>query len=300
MQTFNFLGLDETGLSPETADILIQPIPYDATTSFQPGTRFGPEAILLASQQVELWDEELGWEPMAQKNCLTLPAIPINQQGPERMVTDISHTLQAFWADRKFILTLGGEHTIAYPLVRGYHQVFPDLVAVVLDAHGDLRNSWEGSPFSHACTNRRIVELGCPLFHLGLRSLSKEEHLFLEANPQIKTYPSQEILFRNALQRFREDLAPFSGRNFYLSLDIDVLDPSLVPGTGTPEPGGLTWFHLLDILKIIISQGVIRGFDLCELMPLAGSRLSEFVAARLLFKILSYLFYQQQKESLYV
>jgi agmatinase len=300
LRTLNFLGLDETGLSPETADILIQPIPYDSTTSFQPGTRFGPQAILLASQQVELWDEELGWEPMAQKSCLTLPDIPINQQGPEKMVRDIFRTLQPFWKNKKRILALGGEHTITYPLVQGAGQIFPDLVVLVLDAHGDLRESWEGSPFSHACTNRRIVELGFPVFHLGLRSLSKEEQLFLEANPFIKAYSSQEILFQNGLQRFRKDLSPLTGRNFYLSLDIDVLDPSLVPGTGTPEPGGLTWYHLMEILKIIIGQGVIRGFDLCELMPIPGSRLSEFVAAKILFKALSYLFYPTQKETLYV
>jgi agmatinase len=300
LRTLNFLGLEETGLSPETADILIQPIPYDSTTSFQPGTRFGPEAILLASQQVELWDEELGWEPMAQKSCLTLPDIPINRQGPENMVNDIFRYLQPFWKNKKLILALGGEHTITYPLVQGAGQVFPDLVVLVLDAHGDLRDSWEGSPFSHACTNRRIVELGFPVFHLGLRSLSKDEQLFLESNPLIKAYSSQEILFQNGLRRFRKDLEPLAGRNFYLSLDIDVLDPSLVPGTGTPEPGGLTWYHLMDILKTIISQGVIRGFDLCELMPIPGSRLSEFVAAKILFKALSYLFYSTQKENLYV
>jgi agmatinase len=300
LRTLNFLGLDDTGLSPETADILIQPIPYDSTTSFQPGTRFGPEAILLASQQVELWDEELGWEPMAQKSCLTLPNIPINQHGPERMVADIYRFLEPLWAERKLILALGGEHTIAFPLIKGVRQIYPDLVVFVLDAHGDLRDSWEGSPFSHACTTRRIVELGCPCFHLGLRSLSKEEQLFLGDNPGINAYSSQEILFQDGLQRFRKNLEPLAGKNFYLSLDIDVLDPSLVPGTGTPEPGGLTWYHLMEILRIITSQGSVRGIDLCELMPIPGSRLSEFVAAKLLFKTLSYLFYPAQKENLYV
>jgi agmatinase len=300
LRTLNFLGLDETGLSPETADILIQPIPYDATTSFQPGTRFGPEAILLASQQVELWDEELGWEPMSHKTSLTLPDIPINHQGPEKMVQDIYRALQPFWLTKKLILSLGGEHSVASPLVQGAGQIFPDLVVVVFDAHGDLRDSWEGSPFSHACTTRRIVELGLPVFHLGLRSLSKEEQLFLNTNSLIRSYSSQEILFQNGLERFSKDLQPLAGRNVYVTLDIDVLDPSLVPGTGTPEPGGLTWYHLLDAMKIILNLGILRGLDLCELMPIPGSRLSEFVAAKLLFKILSYLFYRSQKENLYV
>jgi agmatinase len=300
LRTLNFLGLDETGLSPETADILIQSIPYDSTTSFQPGTRFGPEAILQASTQVELWDEELGWEPMAHGTCLTLPDIPRNHHGPEMMIRDIYTHLTSFREQKKIILALGGEHTITIPLVRGVKENYPDLVVVVIDAHADLRDSWEGSPFSHACTLRRIAEMDCPIFHLGLRSLSKEEQEFIDIQPQIRSYSSQEILFKNGLDRFRCDLSPMSGRNIYFSLDIDGIDPSLVPGTGTPEPGGLTWHHLLEIFKIIIGQGPIRGADICELMPIGGSRLSEFVIAKSMFKFLSYLFFQTKKANPYV
>ncbi|OGP52265.1 MAG: agmatinase [Deltaproteobacteria bacterium RBG_13_43_22] len=300
MRTLNFLGLDETGLSPETADVLIQPIPYDSTTSFQPGTRFGPEAILQASSQVELWDEELDWEPMAHRTCLTLSDIPRNHHSPEMMIRDIDEHMRPFWKQKKMILALGGEHTVAFPLVRGVKRSYPDPVVLVLDAHADLRESWEGSSFSHACTLKRIAELDCPIFHLGLRSLSKEEQKYLKGQSLIRSYSSPEILFNNGLDRFRHDLTAMADRNFYLSLDIDVLDPSLVPGTGTPEPGGLTWHHLMHIFKIIVSQGPIRGIDVCELMPLPGSRLSEFVAAKLIFKLLSYLFYPTKKENPYV
>ncbi|MBA4394245.1 MAG: agmatinase, partial [Desulfobacca sp.] len=287
-------------LSPETADVLIQPIPYDSTTSFQPGTRFGPEAILQASSQVELWDEELGWEPMSHKTCLTLPDIPRNHHGPEEMLGDIYEHLRPYWEQKKLILALGGEHTIAIPLVQGVKKNFPDLVVLVLDAHADLRESWEGSSFSHACTLKRIAELDLPVFHLGLRSLSREEQLFLNGQTQIRSYPSQEILFQKGLLRFQKELAALGRRNIYLSLDIDALDPSLIPGTGTPEPGGLYWHHLLQTLKIIVDHGSIRGIDICELMPLPGSRLSEFVAAKIIFKILSYLFYQSKKEKHHV
>jgi agmatinase len=300
LRTLNFLGLDEVGLSPETADVLIQPIPYDSTTSFQPGTRFGPEAILQASQQVELWDEELGWEPMSHKTCLTLPDIPRNYHGPERMVGDIYDHLSPYWDQKKLIFALGGEHTITVPLVKGVKKIYPDLVVLVLDAHADLRESWEGTSFSHACTLRRIAELDCPIFHLGLRSLSKEEQAFLIGRPQIRSYSSQEILFQGGLERFRKELTSFPGQNFYLSLDVDALDPSLIPGTGTPEPGGLHWHHLLQTLRIISAQGPIRGIDICELMPLPGSCLSEFVAAKIMFKILSYLFYSPKKDNDYV
>jgi agmatinase len=211
------------------------------------------------------------------------------------MVADIYETLQPFGELRKLILALGGEHTISFPLVKLVKQNFPDLVVVVLDAHADLRESWEGSIFSHACTLKRIAELGTPIFHLGLRSLSKEEHFFLQGQTQIRSYSSKEIILANGLVRFRKDLTALGRRNVYLSLDIDALDPSIVPGTGTPEPGGLEWAHLLETIKIVVDQGVIRGIDLCELMPLSGSRLSEFVAAKIIFKILSYLFYHPKK-----
>jgi agmatinase len=291
--------LDETGLSPETADVLIQPIPYDSTTSFQTGTRFGPEAILQASSQVELWDEELQWEPTSHISCLTLPDIPRNHQGPEKMIADIEDHLKPFFEIPKRILALGGEHTIAVPLVKGVQKNFPDLAVVVLDAHGDLRDSWEGSPYSHACTLKRIVELDTPVFHLGLRSLSREEQEFLKDHPRIRTYTSQEILFQEGLQRFRRELEWEASPNpdIYLSLDMDVLDPSILPGTGTPEPGGLTWHHLLQCLKIITQKGNIRGADLCELMPLPGSKQSEFVAAKALFKMISYMFYSSPEVS---
>ncbi|MEW6185650.1 MAG: agmatinase [Thermodesulfobacteriota bacterium] len=297
MRTLNFLGLDETGLSPESADVLIQPIPYDSTTSFQTGTRFGPEAILQASGQVELWDEELQWEPTSRFSCLTLPDIPRNHQGPEKMIADIEDQLKPFLNLSKMVLALGGEHTIAVPLVKGVQKKFPDLVVVVLDAHGDLRDSWEGSPYSHACTLKRIVELGCPVFHLGLRSLSREEQEFLNDHPRILTYPSQEILFQEGLRRFQKDLEALPRPDIYLSLDIDVLDPSILPGTGTPEPGGLTWHLLLQCLKITAQNGKIQGADLCELMPLPGSKQSEFVAAKALFKLLSYRFYYLREEN---
>ena len=194
MRSLNFLGLDETGMDPNAADVLIQPIPYDATTSFQPGTRFGPEAILLASQQVELWDEELAWEPFSRYSCLTLKDIPANQQGPEFMAGDIRERIKPYHRNGKLVAALGGEHSLSFPIVQSLQEEFPDLVVCSLDAHGDLREEWEGSPFSHACVLRRISELHLPIFHLGLRSLSREEAEFVRERPLIRTYSSREIL----------------------------------------------------------------------------------------------------------
>jgi agmatinase len=293
LRSLNFLGLDPTGLDPALADVLIQPIPYDATTSFQPGTRFGPEAILQASQQVELWDEELSWEPFSRYTCLTLSDIPANHGGPERMVRDIRERIQPYHQNRKLVVALGGEHSLSFPIVQSLQEIYPGLAVCTLDAHGDLREEWEGSRFSHACVLRRIAELHLPIFHLGLRSFSREEADFIRDNPLIRTYSSREILLQDGLSRFTRDLADSGAKNIYLSLDVDVLDPGLLPGTGTPEPGGLSWYFLLEAIRIINRLGTIRGLDLTELMPICGSKQSEFIAAKLIFKILSYLWHKE-------
>ena len=294
MRSLNFLGLDESDVPPDKADVLIQPIPYDSTTSFQPGTRFGPEAILQASQQVELWDEALEWEPFSRYTCLTLNDIPPNHRGPDFMIRDIQARVGPLQQQNRLVAAVGGEHSITLPLVQSLHQSRPDLVLCWLDAHADLREEWEGSRFSHACVLRRIADLNIPIFHLGLRSLSREEQEFLQGHPQIQTYSSQEILLSEGLPRFKSDLGKFPHPNIYLSVDVDVFDPGLVPGTGTPEPGGLSWYSILEAVRLITGHGAVCGLDICELMPIPGSRQSEFVVAKLLFKILSQVLYQKR------
>lgn len=293
MPTLNFLGLDETAILPEQADVLIQPIPYDSTTSFQPGTRFGPEALLQASRQVELWDEGRRWEPFSRYRCLTLNEIPSNHRGPDFMAADIRAALKPYLQPRHIWAAIGGEHSISLPLVESLLEIHPGLVLCWLDAHGDLRDSWEGSRYSHACVLRRIAELGVPIFHLGLRSLSREEQEFLEGRAGIRVYTSEEILLGQGLQRFKSDLGTWTAPDIYLSVDVDVFDPGLLPGTGTPEPGGLSWFSVLEAVRVITDQGTVCGVDLCELMPLSASRQSEFIAAKLLFKILSSVLYKK-------
>lgn len=282
-------------MDPEQADVLIQPIPYDSTTSFQPGTRFGPEAILLASRQVELWDEALGWEPFGHFRCLTLEDIPANQKGPEHMVRDIRDALRPHHREGRLVAALGGEHSVTLPLVQALRDRFPDLALCWLDAHGDLREEWEGSRYSHACVLRRIAEMNLPIFHLGLRSLSREEQEFLRERPDIRTYSSEAILLGDGLSRFAEDLGRRSGSSLYLSVDVDVFDPGLLPGTGTPEPGGLSWYAVLEAVRIIAGKGTLRGLDLCELLPVPGWRQSEFIAAKLVFKMLSHILFHRKE-----
>ena len=233
------------------------------------------------------------WEPFSRYTCLTLTDIPANHAGSGTMVRDIRERIQPYHQNRKLVVALGGEHTLSFPIVQSLQEIYPDLAVCFLDAHGDLREEWEGSRFSHACVLRRIAELDLPIFHLGLRSFSREEADFVRDNPLIRTYSSQEILLQDGLSRFTRDLAASGAENIYLSLDVDVLDPGLVPGTGTPEPGGLSWYLLLETFRIINRLGTIRGLDMTELMPIPGSKQSEFIAAKLIFKILSYLLHKK-------
>ncbi|MBI5584442.1 MAG: agmatinase, partial [Deltaproteobacteria bacterium] len=284
-----------TGILWEQADVLIQPIPNDSTTSFQPGTRFGPEALLQASRQVELWDEALQWEPFHRYRCLTLNEIPPNHRGPDSMAADIRAALKPYRRPAPLLTAIGGEHSITLPLVESLRENHPGLVLCWLDAHADLRDEWEGSRFSHACVLRRIAELGLPVFHLGLRSLSREEQEYLQDQRGIRAYSSEELLLGQGFKRFKNDLESRPDPDIYLSVDVDVFDPGLLPGTGTPEPGGLSWYSVLEAVRLISNHGTIRGLDLCELMPIPGSRQSEFIAAKLIFKILSMVLYKKEK-----
>ena len=191
-------------------------------------------------------------------------------------------------------MALGGEHSLTFPMIQSLQEVYPGLAVCSLDAHADLREEWEGSRFSHACVLRRIAELDLPIFHLGLRSFSREEADFIRDNPLIRTYSSREILVHRRPNPTGPGFADRGAKNIYLSLDVDVLDPGLVPGTGTPEPGGLSWYSLLEAIGIINRLGTIRGLDLSELMPISGSKQSEFIAAKLIFKILSYRLHKER------
>ncbi len=291
MAGLNFLDLKF--LPAKEAEAVILPIPYEATTTYGAGTREGPEAIIAASRQVELWDEDYNWDPSTAIRLATASPILPEVAGPQAMVDKIKRIVQPWVSQGKLILTLGGEHTITVALVQVMQTRYPDLTVVALDAHADLRESYDGSKLSHACVMRRIYESGRPLTILGVRSYSQEEYQLLRVAPRLKVFKARELHTPAGWDQALAHLKGITGP-VYLSIDLDALDPGLLPAVGTPEPGGLLYGEVLTIIETLAQRGPIIGLDLVELAPIPGHRVSEFTAARLLYKALSHIYHQRR------
>jgi agmatinase len=292
MPSLNFLDL--RSLPVKEAEAVILPIPYEATVTFGGGTREGPEAILAASRQVELWDEEANWDPSAAIALATAAPIFPEVSGPAAMLDKIRKIVQPWISQGKFIAALGGEHTITLGLVSAMLTRYPDLTMVALDAHADLRERYDGSAQSHACVMRRVYELGRPLVIMGVRSYSQEEYNLLRVAPRLKVFKARDLA---RPEEFEAALAHLQGipGPVYLSVDLDALDPGIMPAVGTPEPGGLTYYQVLSVIETLARRGPIIGLDLVELSPIPGQRVSEFTAARLLYKALGYIYQSRKK-----
>ncbi|MGQ9688424.1 MAG: agmatinase [Desulfobaccales bacterium] len=283
----NFLDLKFLPL--KEAEAVILPIPYEATTTYGAGTREAPEAILAASRQVELWDEELGWDPSAKVALATAPPITPEVSGPQAMLDKIRKIVHPWVTQGKVILALGGEHTITLALVQAVQTKYPDLQIVALDAHADMRDSYEGSKLSHACALKRLYDLGRPLTIVGVRSYSQEESQLLWVAPRLKLFKARDLQSPEGWEKALTHLKSLRGP-VYVTIDADVFDPGILPAVGTPEPGGLTYYQVLDILRTIAQRGPLVGLDLVELAPIPGHRVSEFIAARVLYKAVGYMF----------
>ncbi len=290
---FNFLGLPLECSQYDTSRVVIFPVPYDSTVSFRSGTREGPQAIISASRQVELYDAIAGCEVAMELGVHTLGELIFDSRGPEPTMQRIGEIARSVLADDKFLLTLGGEHSISSPLVEACLERSKGLSVLQIDAHLDLRDAYLGSPYSHASVMRRLVARGVPVQAVGIRNISLEESEFLAGEPDAL----QPILGRQVysdpqwIERALEGLTD----EVYVSIDLDGLDPSVVPGVGTPEPGGLTWFDIVDLLEALAERKKIVGADVVELCPQPGENGSPFVAALLAYKLISLAHYARQE-----
>jgi agmatinase len=287
----NFLDLKY--LPVQDAEAIVLPIPYEATTTYGSGAREGPEAILAASRQVELWDEENNWDPSQKVKLTTALPIATEASGPQAMLDKIRKVAQPWVSQGKLVLALGGEHTVTVALVQAVQTKYPDVTVVALDAHADLRDSYEGTKLSHACTLRRVYESGRPLVLMGTRSYSKEEADLLWVAPRMKLFKAADLHtpegWGSAMEHLKQIPDPV-----YITIDLDALDPGVMPAVGTPEPGGLTYSQVLTIISTLTQRGPVIGLDLVELAPIPGNRVSEFTAARILYKAIGYI-YQQRR-----
>lgn len=274
----SFLG-SETGITkPEDSRFHVIPVPCEKTVSYGGGTANGPRAILSASWQLELFDGE---SVPAVAGIFTRRPVPCTGRY-ERILDRIESAADDVLSLGKIPVVLGGEHTVTLGAVRAMKKRGMDIGVIQFDAHADLRPSFEGSAFSHACVMRRIVELGIPVIQIGVRSLSPAETEF-RREMSIIHYDASYVAHHGLPADFIPESFP---ANVYVTIDIDCLDPSIVPATGTPEPGGLGWYDLMDALRTIAAQRSISAFDLVELAPVPGLHASDFTAARLVYNMM--------------
>lgn len=279
----NFGGIEPEVSSLEQAAFIVLPVPYDLTSSYQGGSRNGPLAILGASYHMELYDEELGKETYL-AGIHTLPPLEVSARGPAEMMMTIHQKMLEIIAFDKIPVILGGEHSVSLGAVWAMKEKYPGISVLQLDAHADLRDSYQGSPYSHACVGRRIVEL-CPLVQAGIRSMSAEEASFIAEN-KVKTFSAD---FMRKENQWWDAICNNLGDDVYITIDLDVLDPAIMPSTGTPEPGGISWYDLLRLVREISGRRRIRGFDVVELAPIPGMVAPDFLAAKLIYRIMGYL-----------
>jgi len=270
-----FLAVDR----PAKFRWVVIPAPYEKSTTYMKGTSRGPEAVLEATSQVEFYDQRLGCEPCARIGIETdLEWKPT----PKTLTLDKIEKRVGYWLDRGVrTATIGGEHTVTLPAVRAYKQREKDFGVIQWDAHADLRNEYENTPFNHACVMRRVWDEGIPVLPLGIRALSTEEAEFLRKG-------RRPVMFSHQLdlKRFARMLDRFP-RRVYLSVDVDAFDPSVIPSTGTPEPGGLTWEQGNAFLELIARKKEIIGMDLVEAMPVKGLEYGIFACARFFYRMLA-------------
>ncbi len=287
--SFSFGGIGKEGVAKSPL-FSVLPVPYDLTTSYMGGARRGAYAIIDASMNMELYDEELCCEPW-KAGIETLTPLEATTLGPERMVERVEEACGEILGLGRIPVVLGGEHSITTGTVRALEKRYPGLSVLQLDAHADMRNSYQESPYNHACVARRISEI-CGLVQVGTRSLSAEEAEFLDTTDTVRTHFAKDIVERGMPC---EDILRNLTGDVFITIDLDVFDPAIMPSTGTPEPGGLGWYDVTGLLKYIAEGRNIVGFDVVELSPVAGNVAPDFLAARLVYKLMGYIIKNRQK-----
>ena len=279
----NFGGFEHSR-SFENSRTVVLPVPFERTTSYITGTRNGPREILLASGQVELWDEETQSEPY-NRGIFTLPEIELPYNDIRVALDEIKRVVNGILDHDKFLVVLGGEHSVSVPVVEALAARTPDLSVLQIDAHADMRDSYQGSRYSHACAMRRIVD-HAPCTQVAIRSLCKEES---QAIPGLRTRVFWDHNMRQD-PAWIEKVVASLGDKVYLTIDCDGLDPAIMPAVGTPEPGGLSWQETVALVRAVMSKRLLVGCDVVELCPLPGMVGPNFLCAKLIYKILSYRF----------
>jgi agmatinase len=290
----NFGGIPDKYSSWKRALFVVVPFPIDLTTTYVSGTRNGPRALIEASGHMELFDEENKIEPY-RAGIFASTEIPVLTTGPLAMLKELEKRIKAVTRAGKFPVVVGGEHSGTCGAVSALKKKYGDLTVLQFDAHADLRDSYLGTPWNHACVGRRIVDSGAKLVQVGVRSISEEEDRFLRRAENVKTYYASEV--RESLADVTRGVVSSLSGNVYISIDLDVFDPGIMPAVGTPEPGGLDWFEVIDILRDVMRADCnIVGFDIMELSPIPGIVAPEFLAAKLCYRLMGWILAKRQEK----
>ncbi|HEY1389017.1 MAG TPA: agmatinase [Ktedonobacterales bacterium] len=281
-----FMHLDDELAAFERARVVVVPVPFDATTCYRPGTREGPQAIIDASRNLELYDTELRRSP-CEVGIHTLRAIEPIMGNAAAMANRIEQVTGQLLDRDKFVATLGGDHSISIGVIRAFAARYPGMTVLQIDAHTDLRDSYEENPLSSATIMRRVLDVCERTAQVGMRSISGPEMRLIEERRLPLWLASNIAARRGGGDRgWIDEIVASLGDEVYITFDIDAFDPSLVPGTGTPEPGGLGWYEVMDLLSAVAAQRTIIGFDVVELSPLVEGHVSPVVAAKLVYKLI--------------
>ncbi|MHC1742640.1 MAG: agmatinase [Syntrophobacteraceae bacterium] len=281
---YSFMGLPQDESTFDAARAVIVPAPYDGTTTFRAGTREGPRAILAASRELEPFDEEIEAEPY-EAGIASLEELPVTVASPRQMVSRVRTAGDFVLKTGKMPVLLGGEHLLSLGMIQAVVDRFPGVTVLHLDAHADLKEEYQESAYSNACIMRHVHGLA-PLVQVGIRSLTREEHDYIRQT-------GIPCFWAHTLHKdpsWVERVVSNLGEDVYISIDLDGLDPSIMPAVGTPEPGGLGWYDVLRLLRRVAQTRRVVGFDVMELLPIAHQVAPDFLAARLVYKLIGYIF----------
>jgi len=290
METKTYAGIPEEYGKLEQANIVLIPVPYDGTSTWQKGADKGPEAFLEASKNMELYDIETDSEVYKQGVHLTDPIT--ENTSPENMVDAVHEATKKYIKKNKFVTVFGGEHSISIGTIRAFNEMFPNLTVLHIDAHADLRKNYEGSSCNHACAVYEASQ-NTNLIQVGIRSMEIKEKSVMNLD---KTYFAHDMVIDDS---WMDSAIDQMTDHVFITFDLDAFDPSVVPSTGTPEPGGLLWHETMDFLKQVFAEKNVVGFDIVELCPNENDKSSDFLAAKLYYKMLSYKFQNDESEDNY-
>jgi agmatinase len=283
----NYAGIEDEYALLESAETVLIPVPYDGTSTWIKGADKGPEAFLDASANMELYDIETKSEPY--KNGVFL-ADPVSENSsPEAMTESVYQTTKSFLEKDKLVTLFGGEHSISIGAIRAFYEKFEDLTVIQIDAHSDLRQEYHGSKCNHACALAE-AQKHTNLIQIGIRSMDTEELPYLDKK---KVFFAHDICNRN---NWVKDVLKLTTKNVYITIDLDAFDPSIMPSTGTPEPGGLTWYQVMKLLKRIFKRTNVVGWDINELCPNPNAKASDFLAAKLYYRMLAEYFHHKKNK----